>query len=120
MLGNVRDGGRDESGLSSVLVGWVDEVFNLSPQHVDSEHKPSPPPPPTRPHITTKSGDPNCVNGGDAKSPPHAPAVKLTPVGPGDEGSDKTTSDTNSDQDQVGLAGLSSGTVEGRTSHVPA
>jgi len=88
------------------LVG-VDEVFNLSPQHVDSEHKPPPPPPPpTRPRITT---DTNRVKGDNAKS--------LPLVEQADEAPDETMSDTNSDQHQVGLANLSSGTPPGRFSH---
>jgi len=99
MLGNFRDGGRDESGLSSSPMVGVGEVFNPSPQHVNSEHKP---PPPIRPRVTTKGRDPNRNEDGDAKSP-YALPVKLTPVELADEASDKSTSDTNSDQDQVGL-----------------
>jgi len=89
----------------------VDEVFNLSPQHVDSEHKLPPPPPSTRPRVTTKSGDSTRVKGSDARSPPHVF------VEPADEVSDNTRSDTNSGQDQVGLVSLSSGTAEGHISH---
>ena len=94
----------------------MDEVFNLSPQHVESEHKPPPPPPRTRPRITTKRGDPSCVKG-DAKSPSHVPAVKSPPVERADGAPDEITSDAGSDQDQVGPASLSPGTAEGHISH---
>lgn len=75
----------------------VDESFNLSPQHVDSEHKPPPPRPPTRLLVGTKSADTNRVKGGDAKSPPHAPVEQA------DGAPDETASDANSDRDQVSL-----------------
>jgi len=96
----------------------VDEVFNLSPQHVGSEHKPPPPPPPpTRRRITTRNAGTDRVKGDDTKSPPHVPAVKQTPVEQVDEALDETTSDRNPDQDQVCLANLSHGTHQSRFSH---
>ena len=54
----------------------VGEGSNLSSQHVDSAHRPLPPPP-ALPRVTAKGREPDCVKGDDTNPPPRTPVMAL-------------------------------------------